>query len=91
MQAVIYVIDKQSYEIKKDSNEVYTSVQELAEDLPDNTPRYIVVSYPLKTSDGRLKTPLVLVYWRPRTSGQESRMLYAGAVEMMRDKAGVSQ
>ena len=84
MQAIIYVIDKQTYEIKKDSDEIYTSVQELAEDLPDNTPRY-------KTSDGRLKTPLVLVYWRPRTSGQESRMLYAGAVEMMRDKAGVSQ
>lgn len=91
MQAVVYMIDKNTYEIRKQDDEVQSSVEELVEELPDNTPRYIVVSYPMKTSDGRLKTPLVLVYWRPRTSGQESKMLYAGAVELMRDKAGVSQ
>lgn len=59
--------------------------------MPDNNPRYIILSYPFKTSDGRLKTPLVLLYWIPPTSGGESRMLYAGALEQFREKAGVSK
>lgn len=33
----------------------------------------------------------MLLYWIPPTSGQESRMLYAGALEQFRDKAGVSK
>lgn len=50
-----------------------------------------MLSYPFKTPDGRLKTPLVLLYWMPPTSSQETRMLYAGAVEEFREKAGVSK
>ncbi|EGW30346.1 uncharacterized protein SPAPADRAFT_63201 [Spathaspora passalidarum NRRL Y-27907] len=91
MQAAIYVIDKESYEVKRDDTEIIDSVEDLIEELPDNTPRYIVLSYPFKLDDGRLKTPLVLLYWIPPTSGQESRMLYAGALEQFRDKAGVSR
>lgn len=63
----------------------------MAEELPDNSPRYIILSYPFKLPDGRLKSPLVLLYWRPPTCGQESKMLYAGAVELIREKAGVSK
>ncbi|OBA21748.1 actin depolymerizing protein [Metschnikowia bicuspidata var. bicuspidata NRRL YB-4993] len=91
MQAVIYVIDKQSYQVVAESKGPVTSIEDLIEELPDNTPRYVVLSYPMKLLDGRLKSPLVLVYWRPPTCGQESKMLYAGAVELMREKAGVSQ
>lgn len=67
------------------------NTEELVEELPDNNARYIILSYPMKLPDGRLKSPLVLIYWRPPTCGQESKMLYAGAVELIRDKAGVSQ
>ncbi|CAN3356242.1 protein Aim7p [Diutina catenulata] len=90
MEALVCVIDKSSYEVKIDG-EVVTSMEELAEELPDNTPRYVILSYPIKLSDGRLKVPLVLLYWIPRTCGQESRMLYAGAVELIREKAGVAK
>lgn len=45
----------------------------------------------MKLPDGRVKSPLVMIYWRPPTAAQESKMLYAGATELMRDKAGVSQ
>lgn len=38
-----------------------------------------------------IENTLVMLYWIPPTSGQESRMLYAGAVEQFRDKAGVSK
>ncbi|CAK7891772.1 protein Aim7p [[Candida] anglica] len=91
MQAIIYEIDKESYEVRKEDDEVYDNIEDLIEELPDNSARFVVLSYPFKLPDGRLKSPLVLVYWRPPTSGQASKMLYAGAVELIRDKAGVSK
>lgn len=84
-------IDKESYEVRKEDDEVYDNIEDLIEELPDNSARFVVLSYPFKLPDGRLKSPLVLVYWRPPTSGQASKMLYAGAVELIRDKAGVSK
>ncbi|CDK29183.1 unnamed protein product [Kuraishia capsulata CBS 1993] len=90
MQALVYQIDKKTYEIKTD-DEIITSLEELVEEIPDNTPRYIVLSYPIKTKDGLTKSPLLLIYYRPQTSTQDMKMLYAGAVELIREKAGVSK
>lgn len=63
----------------------------MAEELPPNSPRFVLLSYPHKTADGRSVSPLVLLYWKPATCGQQSKMLYAGALELFRDKAGVSK
>ncbi|RKP30654.1 hypothetical protein METBISCDRAFT_9331, partial [Metschnikowia bicuspidata] len=62
---------------------------ELAEELLDNSPRFILLSYPMKLADGRFKSPLVLLYLGPPTCDSESKMLCAGAVELIREKAGV--
>lgn len=44
----IDLIDKKTYEIRQDDEKVvYKSLQEIADDLPDNSPRYILLSYPL--------------------------------------------
>lgn len=67
-----------------------TTIEDLADSLPDNSPRFVILSCPI-TTDGRLKVPYVLLYWIPQTCGQQSRMLYAGAVELARDKAGVNK
>lgn len=91
MQAVIYEIDKETHEVRPEDGAVIGSLDELAEELPPNNPRFVVLSYPHTTADGRLKSPLVLVYWRPPTCGQQSKMLYAAAVELIREKAGVSK
>lgn len=40
-------IDKKTLEIKPIDGEVYTDMQELSDEMPDNTPRYILLSYPL--------------------------------------------
>ena len=34
-------------EIKEASGDVYRDMKELADDLPDNSPRYVLLSYPL--------------------------------------------
>lgn len=40
-------IDKANMEIKQAEDEVYSNMQQLSDELPDNSPRYILLSYPL--------------------------------------------
>ena len=40
-------IDKSTLEITPADDETYTNMQELADELPDHSPRYILLSYPL--------------------------------------------
>jgi hypothetical protein len=42
------MIDKNTYEIRQDEDKtVYTSLEEIGDDLPDHAPRFILLSYPL--------------------------------------------
>ncbi|KAL5349280.1 hypothetical protein ACLOAV_005570 [Pseudogymnoascus australis] len=91
-QAVIYLIDKVTLEIRLDDEGiVYHDLEELGEELPDHAPRFILLSYPLTLSSGRLSVPYVLVYYLPATCNAEARMLYAGAKELLRAEAGVGR
>lgn len=90
-QATIYQIDKHSLEIAQADDETYSNMQELADELPDHSPRYILLSYPLTLPSGRLSVPYVLIYYLPVTCNSESRMLYAGAKELMRNTAEVGR
>ncbi|KAM3424075.1 hypothetical protein BST61_g11374 [Cercospora zeina] len=83
-QAIIYHIQKSNMEILPEDNQIYTNMQELADELPDNTPRYILLSYPLTLPSGRLSVPYVLLNYLPPTCSAENRMLYAGAKELIR-------
>ncbi|SCV04004.1 LAMI_0H12662g1_1 [Lachancea mirantina] len=93
---VIKIQPKPSYEIVIDDDDEdqsdVSSLEDLGSTLPDSTPRYVLMSYPMVTSDGRKQTPLVLLYWKPTTVvSQEWKMLYAGAFEMVRTQCGVSK
>jgi len=41
------------------------SIEDLAEELPEASPRYVVLSYNLVHKDGRTSSPLVLINWAP--------------------------
>jgi hypothetical protein len=91
-QAVIYMIDKQTKEIRQDEDQtVYKSLDELADDLPDHAPRFVLLSYPLTLPSGRLSVPYVMLYYLPTTCNSELRMLYAGAKELMRNTSEVTR
>ncbi|GJN66724.1 GMF family protein [Purpureocillium lilacinum] len=91
-QAVIYMIDKNTHEIRQDEDKtVYKSLEELGDDLPDHTPRYVLMSYPLTLPDGRMSAPYVMLYYLPITCNAEMRMLYAGAKELMRNTSEVGR
>lgn len=49
-------------------------------ELPENSPRYIILSYELRHKDGRVSFPLVLIYWAPQTSSMELSTLYTRCV-----------
>lgn len=59
-------------------------IDELVDELPDNTPRYVLVSYTLHHPDGRTATPLFLVYWIPRTASTQMATLYASSFPIPR-------
>ncbi|CCF57265.1 hypothetical protein KAFR_0C02720 [Kazachstania africana CBS 2517] len=66
-----------------------TDLASLAEILPDNSPRFLLMAYPLTTKEGIKQVPLILLYWKPMTIvSQEWKMLYAGAAEMVKHECG---
>ncbi|EOQ99163.1 Glia maturation factor beta [Wallemia ichthyophaga EXF-994] len=67
------------------------SVEELADELPENAPRYVVISYPLKHADGRLAVPLAMINWKPTTSSPEMNTLHASGLSMFQQVAQVSR
>ncbi len=40
-------IDKKTLEISQADDEVYSDMAELGDELPDNSPRFVLLSYPL--------------------------------------------
>lgn len=83
------VVDREEQEeLDKDLNEI----SDLSEILPDNAPRFVLTAYPLTNKDGIKQTPLILLYWKPLTVvSSEWKMLYAGALEMVKNLCGPSK
>ncbi|PLN76571.1 hypothetical protein BDW42DRAFT_19379 [Aspergillus taichungensis] len=90
-QALIYIIDSKNHEIRPEDEQVYSKMEDLADELPETSPRFILLSYPLTLGSGRLTVPYVLLYWLPENCNPTSRMTYAGAVELMRSTAEVNR
>ncbi|EYE90088.1 GMF family protein [Aspergillus ruber CBS 135680] len=90
-QAIIYVIDSKNQEIRPDDDRIYSKMEDVADELPESSPRFILLSYPLTLGSGRLSVPYVLLYYLPENCNPSLRMLYAGAVELVRSTAEVNR
>ncbi|BCS19131.1 GMF family protein [Aspergillus puulaauensis] len=90
-QALIYIVDTKSQEIRAEDGEVYSKMEDLADELPESSPRFILLSYPLTLGSGRLSVPYVMLYYLPENCNPSQRMMYAGAVELMRNTAEVNR
>ncbi|CAL5870596.1 uncharacterized protein PFLUO_LOCUS4835 [Penicillium psychrofluorescens] len=91
LQAIIYIIDTKTQEIRPEDGEVYTKMEDVADELPESSPRFILLSHPLTLSSGRPAVPYVLLYYLPENCNPSQRMMYAGAVELMRSTAEVNR
>ncbi|KAF5315932.1 hypothetical protein D9611_005017 [Ephemerocybe angulata] len=67
------------------------SIEELAEELPENSPRYVMLSYELTHKDGRKSFPLVLINWSPSSSEIGLLTLHASALINFQNTADVSK
>ncbi|BCR95479.1 GMF family protein [Aspergillus luchuensis] len=90
-QAIIYIIDNKTQEIRPEDGEVYSKMEDVADELPESSPRFILLSYPLTLTSGRPSVPYVMLYYLPENCNPNQRMMYAGAVELMRNTAEVNR
>ncbi|KAI9570471.1 maturation factor [Boletus coccyginus] len=89
--ALIVRINKKDLVMEEQEQFDNISIQELAEELPESSPRYVVLSYELKHSDGRTSFPLVLVNWTPSSSETTLMTLYASAFIAFQNVADISK
>jgi len=63
--ALVVKINKQKLIMEEVDRLDDISLEDLAEELPESSPRYVVLSYNLVHKDGRTSSPLVLINWAP--------------------------
>ncbi|OBZ69345.1 Glia maturation factor beta [Grifola frondosa] len=89
--AIVVKINKQKLIMEEVEQFDDISIDDLAEELPENSPRYVVLSYELNHSDGRRSFPLVLVNWAPVASEMSLLTLHASALLDFQSTADVSK
>jgi len=89
--ALIVKINKQKLIMEEVEQFDEISLEDLAEELPENSPRYVVLSYELNHSDGRKSFPLVLINWAPTSSEIGMMTLHASAFLEFQAVADVSK
>jgi len=60
-------------------------------ELPSQSPRFVVLSYELTHSDGRVSYPLVLINWAPVGSETGLLTLHASATILFQNTADVQR
>ncbi|KAF5330361.1 hypothetical protein D9619_005276 [Psilocybe cf. subviscida] len=91
ISAIVIKINKAKLIMEEDELFEDTTIEELAEELPENSPRYVVLSYALTHKDGRISYPLVLINWSPTTSETGMMTLHASALLNFQHTADVSK
>ncbi|KAI7884529.1 glia maturation factor beta [Lichtheimia hyalospora FSU 10163] len=89
--AFVLQIDRNELKIVEDEVHDNISIEDLVEELPENSPRFIILSYELQHADGRKNFPLVFIYWSPSTAKTEISMLYASAKTFLQDTIDVQR
>jgi len=77
--AIVIKIDKKKLIMEEVEEFDKITIGELAEELPENSPRFVVLSYELSHRDGRKSFPLVLINWAPSSSEMGMLTLHASA------------
>jgi hypothetical protein len=76
-RAIIAKIDLQAGRVKQDDLLEGTSLEELLDELPESSPRFILLSHEKKYADGRVSYPLNLISWIPSACSTTAKMAAA--------------
>jgi len=77
--AIVLKIDKASLKIVLDEEHEDISVEDLQNELPSQSPRYVILSYVKNHDDGRITYPLIFIFISPEGCNPEQHMMYAGS------------
>lgn len=85
--------DKKTLTVVEDSAvPSFDTLEDLADDLPSNSPRYIVVSYELTDpKDGRVSRPLFALNYNPGSGAPEMKTLHASGLSLFQRAADVAR
>ena len=67
------------------------SIEDIAEKLPTSEPRYLLISYVLTHSDGRVSYPLCFVFYTPPAASSNLRMLYSASKTCVERKVNATK
>ncbi|KAK3092301.1 hypothetical protein FSP39_000989, partial [Pinctada imbricata] len=92
---MILKVDKNSMKIELDEDdeeeEMDDKIEEIQQRLPENQPRFVVISYVFKHTDGRISYPLCLVNYSPRGSHEKHIMMHSGSVKYVQNTSGITK
>ncbi|KAK3827403.1 MAG: hypothetical protein J3Q66DRAFT_320175 [Benniella sp.] len=76
--AIVCKIDQSKFLVVQESDG-FVNIEELGDELPESSPRYIILSFKLTHDDGRVSYPMVFVNYSPSGAKTELCMLYASS------------
>jgi len=79
ISALVAKVNKRELIIQIEETYNDLTLEELVEELPESSPRYILLSYKFTTNDGRVTNPLVLINWVPPSCEMSLLTLHASA------------
>lgn len=71
--------------------EIEAEIDEVGEDLPEATPRYIAYSYKRVHPDGRLSFPLVFIFYCPPGISTSLNILYSSTKTLLVNELHISK
>ncbi|XP_023704032.1 glia maturation factor beta [Cryptotermes secundus] len=89
--ALIMKVDREKQKICVDDLIEDVSVDDLREILPGHQPRFVVYSYCMEHSDGRVSYPMCFIYITPRDSQMELQIMYAGTKLALQKEADLTR
>eukprot|EP00698_Gefionella_okellyi_P003332 TRINITY_DN13101_c0_g1_i1.p1 TRINITY_DN13101_c0_g1~~TRINITY_DN13101_c0_g1_i1.p1 ORF type:complete len:146 (+),score=22.35 TRINITY_DN13101_c0_g1_i1:76-513(+) len=90
-KALVLKLNKQDLSVSVDK--IYDDVllEDIADDLPESAPRFIVYSYKWVREDSRVQFPLLLIFYSPRGSPVDMNMLAANTKRHLMEKFQLSK
>ncbi|XP_008545530.1 glia maturation factor beta [Microplitis mediator] len=75
--ALIIKVNREKQTVCLDQLIEDVEIDELQEIIPSHEPRYIVYSYKMEHSDGRIAYPMCFIFYTPRDIQMDLQVLYA--------------
>eukprot|EP00700_Malawimonas_jakobiformis_P001616 EC721923.1.p1 GENE.EC721923.1~~EC721923.1.p1 ORF type:complete len:143 (+),score=25.87 EC721923.1:39-467(+) len=90
-RALLLKIDKPKLELVVDSVKDNVTLEDIADELSESQPCYIVYSYKFDRDDGRVQYPLLLIFYMPQACPIDLNMLSTNTKRHVMDKFQLSR